>query len=116
MLHNRPATVPLFRTNSATDITKNSKTMAKLKREVEKAKRTLSSQMSTRIEIEAFHDGKDLSETLTRAKFEELNNDLFKKTLKPVEQVLKDAKLKKSDIDDIVVCGFRTGVTSRLTF
>ncbi|KAI7359923.1 78 kDa glucose-regulated, partial [Hortaea werneckii] len=80
-----------------TDITKNAKTMGKLKREVEKAKRTLSSQMSTKIEIEAFHDGNDFSETLTRAKFEELNNDLFKKTLKPVEQVLKDAKMKKSD-------------------
>lgn len=50
--------------------------MGKLKREVEKAKRTLSSQMSTRIEIESFHAGKDFSETLTRAKFEELNMDL----------------------------------------
>merc|ERR1711977_793006 len=93
-----------------TDITKNPKTMGKLKREVEKAKRTLSSQMSTKIEIEAFHDGNDFSETLTRAKFEELNNDLFKKTLKPVEQVLKDAKMKKSDIDDIVLVGGSTRI------
>jgi len=93
-----------------TDITKNAKTMGKLKREVEKAKRALSSQMSTKIEIEAFHEGKDFSETLTRAKFEELNNDLFKKTLKPVEQVLKDAKLKKSDIDDIVLVGGSTRI------
>jgi len=84
--------------------------MGKLKREVEKAKRTLSSQMSTRIEIEAFHNGKDFAETLTRAKFEELNMDLFKKTLKPVEQVLKDAKLKKSDIDDIVLVGGSTRI------
>ena len=59
--------------------------MGKLKREVEIAKRTLSSTTSTRIEIESFNGGKDFSETLTRAKFEELNNDLFKKTLKPVE-------------------------------
>lgn len=93
-----------------TDITKNAKTMGKLKREVEKAKRALSSQMSTKIEIEAFHDGADFSETLTRAKFEELNNDLFKKTLKPVEQVLKDAKMKKSDIDDIVLVGGSTRI------
>ncbi|KAI6794667.1 78 kDa glucose-regulated, partial [Hortaea werneckii] len=93
-----------------TDITKNPKTMGKLKREVEKAKRTLSSQMSTKIEIEAFHEGNDFSETLTRAKFEELNNDLFKKTLKPVEQVLKDAKMKKSDIDDIVLVGGSTRI------
>ena len=92
------------------DITKDLKTMGKLKREVEKAKRTLSSQMSTRIEIEAFHQGNDFSETLTRAKFEELNMDLFKKTLKPVEQVLKDAKVKKSDINDIVLVGGSTRI------
>ncbi|KAI9734007.1 MAG: ATPase with role in protein import into the ER [Cirrosporium novae-zelandiae] len=92
------------------DITKNQKTMSKLKREVEKAKRTLSSQMSTRIEIESFHDGKDFSETLTRAKFEELNADLFKKTLKPVEQVLKDAKKTKADIHDIVLVGGSTRI------
>ncbi|KAF1953766.1 heat shock protein 70 [Byssothecium circinans] len=92
------------------DITKDAKTMGKLKREVEKAKRTLSSQKTTKIEIESFHKGEDFSETLTRAKFEELNADLFKKTLKPVEQVLKDAKLKKSEIDDIVLVGGSTRI------
>ena len=92
------------------DITKDLKTMGKLKREVEKAKRTLSSQMSTRIEIESFHQGNDFSETLTRAKFEELNMDLFKKTLKPVEQVLKDAKVKKNEINDIVLVGGSTRI------
>ena len=92
------------------DITKDLKTMGKLKREVEKAKRTLSSQMSTRIEIEAFHNGEDFSETLTRAKFEELNMDLFKRTLKPVEQVLKDAKVKKSEVHDIVLVGGSTRI------
>src|SRR5436305_12558608 len=84
--------------------------MGKLKREVEKAKRTLSSQMSTRIEIESFHDGKDFSETLTRAKFEELNNDLFRKTIKPVEQVLKDANIEKKDVHDIVLVGGSTRI------
>lgn len=64
------------RKNSGEDITTNLRTMGKLKREVERAKRTLSSQMSVRLEIESFFDGKDLSETLTRAKFEELNIDL----------------------------------------
>ncbi|KAL2829791.1 heat shock protein 70 family [Aspergillus cavernicola] len=92
------------------DVTKDLKAMGKLKREVEKAKRTLSSQMSTRIEIEAFHNGEDFSETLTRAKFEELNMDLFKKTLKPVEQVIKDAKVSKSEIDDIVLVGGSTRI------
>ncbi|KAH8842534.1 78 kDa glucose-regulated protein [Pyricularia oryzae] len=92
------------------DVTKDAKAMGKLKREAEKAKRTLSSQKSTRIEIESFFDGKDFSETLTQAKFEELNIDLFKKTLKPVEQVLKDAKLKKEDINDIVLVGGSTRI------
>ncbi|KAH7151900.1 hsp70-like protein [Dactylonectria estremocensis] len=92
------------------DITKDLKAMGKLKREAEKAKRTLSSQMSTRIEIEAFFEGNDFSETLTRAKFEELNMDLFKKTIKPVEQVLKDANVKKVEIDDIVLVGGSTRI------
>lgn len=102
--------VKLYNKKNNVDITKDLKTMGKLKREVEKAKRTLSSQMSTRIEIEAFHQGNDFSETLTRAKFEELNMDLFKKTLKPVEQVLKDAKVKKADVADIVLVGGSTRI------
>jgi len=61
--------------------------LGKLKHEVEKSKRTLSSQQDTRIEIESFEDGNDFSETLTRAKFEGLNMDLFRKTMKPVEQM-----------------------------
>ncbi|KAJ5984084.1 Endoplasmic reticulum chaperone BiP [Penicillium waksmanii] len=102
--------VKLYNKKNNVDVTKDLKSMGKLKREVEKAKRTLSSQMSTRIEIESFHNGEDFSETLTRAKFEELNNDLFKKTLKPVEQVLKDAKVKKADVDDIVLVGGSTRI------
>ncbi|KAK8120112.1 hsp70-like protein [Apiospora kogelbergensis] len=99
-----------YNKKNSVDITKDLKAMGKLKREAEKAKRTLSSQMSTRIEIEAFFDGKDFSETLTRAKFEELNMDLFKRTLKPVKQVLDDAKLKKEEIDDIVLVGGSTRI------
>ncbi|KAL2051960.1 hypothetical protein ABVK25_007875 [Lepraria finkii] len=92
------------------NIMKDLKTMGKLKREVEKAKRTLSSQMSTRIEIESFHKRNDFSETLTRAKFEELNMDLFKNTLKPVEQVLKDSGMSKDDVQDIVLVGGSTRI------
>lgn len=102
--------IKLWKKKHGEDITKDLKTMGKLKREVEKAKRALSSQMSVRIEIESFHNGKDFSETLTRAKFEELNNDLFRKTLKPVEQVLKDADLTKDQVDDIVLVGGSTRI------
>jgi len=96
--------------NDGEDITKDLKTMGKLKREVENAKRALSSQMSVRIEIESFFKGKDFSETLTRAKFEELNNDLFRKTLKPVEQVIKDAGFTKEKVDEIVLVGGSTRI------
>ncbi|KAL2707350.1 Endoplasmic reticulum chaperone BiP [Kluyveromyces marxianus] len=100
----------LFQKKHNIDVTKNDKAMAKLKREAEKAKRSLSSQTSTRVEIDSFVDGIDFSETLTRAKFEELNLALFKKTLKPVEKVLKDAGLQKEDIDDIVLVGGSTRI------
>ncbi|GAA6000219.1 hypothetical protein JCM10207_007912 [Rhodosporidiobolus poonsookiae] len=98
------------RKHDGQDITKNLRTMGKLKREVEKAKRTLSSQMSVKVEIESFFEGEDLAETLTRAKFEELNLDLFRKTMKPVEQVLKDANFKKEQVDDIVLVGGSTRI------
>ena len=97
--------VKVYKKKTGTDASKNLRAMGKLKREVEKAKRTLSSQQSTRIEIESFEDGNDFSETLTRAKFEELNMDLFRKTMKPVEQVLKDAGLKKEDINEVCFPG-----------
>ena len=93
--------VKLYKKKTGTDVFENLRAMGKLKREVDKAKRTLSSQQSTRIEIESFEDGNDFSETLTRAKFEELNMDLFRKTVGLVKQVLKDAGLKKEDIDEV---------------
>jgi heat shock protein 5 len=99
-----------YKKKTGTDVSQNLRAMGKLKREVEKAKRTLSSQQSTRIEIESFEDGNDFSETLTRAKFEELNMDLFRKTMKPVEQVLKDANVKKEDIDEVVLVGGSTRI------
>ncbi|CAM9020383.1 hypothetical protein WICANDRAFT_54900 [Wickerhamomyces anomalus NRRL Y-366-8] len=102
--------VKTFKKKHGIDVSDNNKAIAKLKREVEKAKRTLSSQISTRIEIDSFVDGIDLSEQLTRAKFEELNIELFKKTLKPVEQVLKDAGVKKDEIDDVVLVGGSTRI------
>lgn len=92
--------------NKGKDVHKDPKALGKLKREVEKAKRALSSQMSVRIEVESFMDGIDFSETLTRAKFEELNMDLFKKTIKPVEKVMKDAGLSKSEVHEIVLGKF----------
>ncbi|KAJ1967444.1 ATPase with role in protein import into the ER [Dispira parvispora] len=100
----------LWKKSTGLKVSDNVKSMAKLKREVEKAKRTLSSTESVRVEIEAFQDGKDFSESLTRAKFESLNMKLFRKTVKPVEQVLKDAGVKKTEVDDIVLVGGSTRI------
>ncbi|RSH88510.1 ATPase with role in protein import into the ER [Apiotrichum porosum] len=102
--------VKQYKRKTDTDVTSNKRAMGKLRREVENAKRTLSSQMSAKIEIESFEGGNDFSETLTRSKFEELNMDLFRKTMKPVEQVLKDAGVKKEDIDDVVLVGGSTRI------
>ncbi|GMM50432.1 Hsp70 family ATPase [Starmerella bacillaris] len=92
------------------DIEQHPKSFTKLKAEVEKAKRILSSQMSARIEIENFLNGEDFSETLSRAKFEEINMKLFKDTLKPVTNVLKDAGVEKDEVDDIVLVGGSTRI------
>lgn len=92
------------------DIRKNQKAVSRLKREVEKAKRVLSSQMSARIEIEGFNNGEDYSETVTRARFEEINSPLFKKTLEPVKEVLKESGVKRDEIDDIVLVGGSTRI------
>ncbi|KAJ6558520.1 heat shock protein 70 family [Mycena vulgaris] len=102
--------VKSYKKKTGTDVTKDARALGKLKREVEKAKRTLSNQQSTRIEIESFENGNDFSETLTRAKFEEINMDLFRLTMKPVEQVLRDANVKKEEVDEIVLVGGSTRI------
>jgi len=102
--------IKLFKKKSGKDIRKDNRAVQKLRREVEKAKRTLSTQLNTKIEIESFFDGEDFSETLTRARFEELNIDLFRNTLKPVQKVLEDAGLKKTDINEIVLVGGSTRI------
>jgi heat shock protein 5 len=102
--------VKSFKKKHGEDLSKNARALAKLRREVEKAKRALSTVHQTKIEIESLASGIDFSETLTRARFEELNNDLFRKTLKPVATVLKDAGMKKNEIDEVVLVGGSTRI------
>lgn len=102
--------IKLYKKKQGKDIRKDNRAVQKLRREVEKAKRALSSQHQARIEIESFYDGEDFSETLTRARFEELNMDLFRSTMKPVQQVLEDSDLKKPEIDEIVLVGGSTRI------
>ncbi|KAL3521667.1 hypothetical protein ACH5RR_019816 [Cinchona calisaya] len=81
-----------------------------LRRECERAKRALSSHHQVRVEIESLFDGEDFSEPLTRARFEELNNDLFRKTMGPVKKAMEDAGLEKHQIDEIVLVGGSTRI------
>jgi heat shock protein 5 len=96
--------------NNNVDIKKDPRAFQKLKSEVEKAKRDLSSVHQVKVSIEGLVDGIDFSETITRARFEELCADLFKKTLDPVQTVLDDAGMKKSEIDEVVLVGGSTRI------
>merc|ERR1712100_928562 len=102
--------IKIFNKKHNKDMSKYARALQKLRREVEKTKRALSSTHQARIEIEALFDGVDFSETLTRARFEEINNDLFKNTLGPVKQVLEVSGLKKNQIDEIVLVGGSTRI------
>merc|ERR1711887_319802 len=102
--------IKLYKKKKGKDIKKDNRALQKLRREVEKAKRSLSSAFQVSVEIESFFDGEDFSETLTRAKFEELNAELFKSTLNPVKKVLEDAGMKKSEIHEIVLVGGSTRI------
>ena len=82
----------------------------KLKTEIEKAKRHLSSSLQATIEIDELEPGFDFKDTLSRAKFEELNMDLFKKTMAPVEKVMEDSGFKKSEISEVVLVGGSTRI------
>ncbi|CAJ0610164.1 unnamed protein product [Cylicocyclus nassatus] len=102
--------IKMYKKKTGKDLRKDNRAVQKLRREVEKAKRALSTQHQTKVEVEAIYEGEDFSETLTRAKFEELNMDLFRATLKPVQKVLEDSDLKKDDVHEIVLVGGSTRI------
>merc|ERR1711957_814953 len=100
----------LYKKKTGKDVRKNDRSVQKLRREVEKAKRALSSAHQAKVEIESFFEGEDFSETLTRAKFEELNMDLFRSTMVPVKKVMEDGDVSKSEVDEIVLVGGSTRI------
>ncbi|KAK1665297.1 hypothetical protein QYE76_053456 [Lolium multiflorum] len=102
--------IKLIKRKHGRDIAGDMRALGKLRRECERAKRALSNQHQVRVEIESLFDGTDFSEQLTRARFEELNNDLFRKTMVPVKKAMADAGLKKTDIDEIVLVGGSTRI------
>jgi L1 cell adhesion molecule like protein len=88
----------------------NKKAIRRLASAAERAKRTLSTSATASIEVDAIHNGIDFNTTLTRAKFENLCADIFQKTIEPVQTVLSDAKVSKSEVDEIVLVGGSTRI------
>tara|TARA_Y100000992_G_C21270203_1_gene496278 strand:+ start:115 stop:2019 length:1905 start_codon:yes stop_codon:yes gene_type:complete len=99
-----------FKRKHRKNLSQSKKAMAKLKKECERLKRSLSSASQAHMEIDSLMDGIDYNTTLTRAKFEQLNLSLFHKCLDCVENVLQDSKISKSEIDDIVLVGGTTRI------
>ncbi|CAG9132827.1 unnamed protein product [Plutella xylostella] len=99
-----------FKRKYKKDIRANSRALRRLRTAAERAKRTLSSSSEATIEIDALYEGVDFYTRVSRARFEELNSDLFRGTLEPVEKALRDAKLDKSSIHDVVLVGGSTRI------
>lgn len=93
-----------------TDLKDNVRARRRLHTACERAKRTLSSSTVAHIEVDALHDGNDFQLTLSRARFEDLVQDIFKRAMEPVYQVLRDAKMGKNDIDEVVLVGGTTRI------
>ncbi|KAL9551178.1 Homospermidine synthase 1 [Mucor bainieri] len=99
-----------FKRKFKKDITGNARAVRRLRTACERAKRTLSSAAQTTIEIDSLFEGVDFYTSLTRARFEELNQDLFRNTMDPVEKVLRDSKIDKGSVHDIVLVGGSTRI------
>lgn len=99
-----------FKRKTGKDITGNQRALRRLRTACERAKRALSSSASTPIEIDSLYEGIDFYTSITRARFEELCQDLFRSTLQPVEKVLKDSKIDKGQVDEIVLVGGSTRI------
>jgi len=99
-----------FKRKYKKDISTNPRSLRRLRTACERAKRTLSSSTQTSIEIDSLYEGIDFYTSITRARFEELNSDLFRNVIEPVEKVLNDSKLDKSSIHEIVLVGGSTRI------
>merc|ERR1712156_860422 len=99
-----------FKRKHKKDLTGNKRALRRLRTACERAKRTLSASAQANLEIDSLFEGIDFYTSITRARFEELCSDLFKGTLEPVEKAMRDAKLDKSSINDVVLVGGSTRI------
>ncbi|KAF3095483.1 70-kilodalton heat shock protein, variant 2 [Orbilia oligospora] len=99
-----------FKRKHKKDLTSNARALRRLRTACERAKRTLSSSAQTSIEIDSLYEGIDFYTSITRARFEELCQDLFRSTMEPVERVLRDSKIDKATVHEIVLVGGSTRI------
>jgi L1 cell adhesion molecule like protein len=99
-----------FKRKSKLDVSNNPRALRRLRTSCERAKRSLSSSTAATVEIDSLMDGVDFSTTLTRAKFEQLCESVFRRTVAPLDQILRDAKMSKDDIHEIVMVGGSTRI------
>merc|ERR1711977_10027 len=99
-----------FKRKSKKDISDNPRALRRLRTACERAKRQLSSSTNAAVEIDSLYDGQDLYSSITRARFEDLCGDLFRATMDPVEKVLRDAGVSKSQVDEVVLVGGSTRI------
>eukprot|EP00798_Chlamydomonas_sp_ICE-L_P014780 gene14780-20830_t len=99
-----------FQRKHKKDLKTSARALRRLRTACERAKRTLSSAAQTSIELDSLFEGVDFATSITRARFEELNMDLFRKCMDPVEKCLRDAKMDKSTVDDVVLVGGSTRI------
>lgn len=99
-----------FKRKHKVDLSDKKKQLRRLRTAAERAKRTLSSTNIAQIELDSLYEGIDFNTTLSRARFESLCNTLFQKCIDPIKQVLEDANMSKSDVDDIVLVGGSTRI------
>jgi L1 cell adhesion molecule like protein len=99
-----------FKRKHKMDLTENKRAIRRLRTTCENLKKTLSTSTQATLEVDSLHNGIDFISTMTRARFEELCGDLFRQTFEPVEKVLKDSGISKSQIDEVVLVGGSTRV------
>merc|ERR1712084_146867 len=99
-----------FKRRHRKDMSKNQRSLRRLRTACERAKRTLSSSTQAHIEIDSLFDGIDFNSTITRARFEDLCMDYFKKCMEPCEKVLRDAKISKNQVHEVVLVGGSTRI------
>ncbi|MAP02912.1 MAG: molecular chaperone DnaK, partial [Candidatus Marinimicrobia bacterium] len=100
----------IFKRKYKLDLSESPRALRRLRTACERLKRTLSASTTGRIELDSLYEGLDLNETLSRARFENMSDSIFRRCLKPVEQVLRDAKMTKNQIHDVILVGGSTRI------